>query len=55
MIEHVKQQVYELLNNDNSGYDFDHINRVLELSLEFAKKENALDWINYLDNYLNNC
>lgn len=41
MIESVKQQVYELLNNDNSGHGMEHINRVLELSLKFAKIENA--------------
>lgn len=41
MIEEVKQKVYELLNNDNSGHGMEHINRVLELSLKFAKIENA--------------
>lgn len=41
MIEEVKKEVYELLNKDNSGHGMDHINRVLELSLKFAEKENA--------------
>lgn len=41
MLEDVKQEVYELLNNDNSGHGMEHINRVLELSLKFAKTENA--------------
>lgn len=41
MIEEVKKEVYELLNKDNSGHGTDHINRVLELSLKFAEKENA--------------
>lgn len=40
MIE-VEKEVYNLLNNDNSGHGFDHIKRVLELSLKFAKNENA--------------
>lgn len=41
MIEEVKQKVYELLNNDNSGHGMEHINRVLELALKFANIENA--------------
>lgn len=41
MLEDVKQEVYELLNNDNSGHGMEHINRVLELALKFAKIENA--------------
>lgn len=41
MIEKVKQEVYKLLNSDNSGHGMDHITRVLDLSLRFAKKENA--------------
>ena len=41
MIEKVKKQVSGLLNQDNSGHGIDHINRVLELSLKFAEKENA--------------
>lgn len=41
MIERVKKQVSELLGKDNSGHGMEHINRVLELSLKFAEKENA--------------
>jgi len=41
MIEYIKKQVYELLNKDNSGHGTDHINRVLDLSIKFAKQENA--------------
>ena len=41
MIEEVRKQVYELLDKDNSGHGMDHINRVLRLSLEFAKNEKA--------------
>lgn len=41
MIEKVKNQVYELLDKDNSGHGMDHINRVLNLSLKFAEKEKA--------------
>lgn len=41
MIEKIKAQVIELLSNDNSGHGIEHINRVLNLSLKFAKKENA--------------
>lgn len=41
MIEEVQQKVYELLNNDNSGHGMEHIDRVLDLALKFAKRENA--------------
>ena len=41
MIEKVKKEVYKLLNKDNSGHGMDHINRVLDMSLRFAKQENA--------------
>ena len=41
MIEKVKSEVCKLLNKDNSGHGIEHINRVLELSLKFAEKENA--------------
>ena len=41
MIEKIKEQVNELLKSDNSGHGMDHINRVLDLSLKFAKEENA--------------
>lgn len=41
MIEKVKKQVYELLEKDKSGHGIDHIERVLNLTLKFAKEENA--------------
>ena len=41
MIEEVKKQVNNLLGKDTSGHDMDHVNRVLNLSLKFAEKENA--------------
>ena len=41
IIKEVKKEVYNLLYTDNSGHGIDHINRVLTLSLKFAKKENA--------------
>ena len=40
-IEKVREQVYLLLNTDDSGHDMNHINRVLNLSLKFAVKEKA--------------
>lgn len=41
MIEEIERQVYNLLNTDDSGHGMDHINRVLQLALKFAEKENA--------------
>ena len=41
MIEKVKEEVIKLLHKDDSGHGMDHINRVLDLSLRFATKENA--------------
>ena len=38
----VKTQVEKLLNEDNFGHGMEHINRVLELSLRFAKKVGGL-------------
>ena len=38
MIEKVREQVEELLNNDNSGHGMDHINRVLALAFKFVEK-----------------
>lgn len=40
-IEKVKKLVFNLLKNDDSGHDMNHINRVLELSLKFCEKEKA--------------
>ena len=33
------EELYELLNKDNSGHGMNHINRVLELSLNLQKKK----------------
>ena len=41
MIDKVKKEVTSLLDKDNSGHSMNHINRVLDLSLKFAEKENA--------------
>ncbi len=41
MIEDVREKVNGLLNKDNSGHGMDHINRVLDLSLKFAEKEDG--------------
>ena len=41
MVENVKQAVMELLQKDDSGHGMDHINRVLDLALKFAEKEDA--------------
>lgn len=40
-MEQVIKQVKILLDNDNSGHGFDHIERVLELSLRFCEEERA--------------
>ena len=44
-IEKVKNEVAKLLEWDNSGHGLEHINRVLDLSLKFAEKENANKYI----------
>lgn len=41
LVDEVKEKVYNLLNKDDSGHGIEHINRVLELSLRFAEKENG--------------
>ena len=41
MIQEVRRYAFELLNTDNSGHNMDHIDRVLRLSLKFAKQECA--------------
>ncbi len=41
VLEKIKSKVYELLSNDNSGHGIDHVERVLNLTLKFAEKENA--------------
>ncbi len=39
--EQVKAEVFKLLSSDKTGHGIEHITRVLELSLDFAEKENA--------------
>ena len=41
MIDEIKKQVYNLLNNDDSGQEYDHVERVLNLALKFSQQENA--------------
>lgn len=41
MIDQVKKEVYEVLNNDKSGHNMEHINRVYDLSIKFAIDESA--------------
>lgn len=41
MIEEVKKQVYGILCSDNSGHGYDHVIRVYDLAMKFAKEENA--------------
>ena len=41
MIEEVKKLVFELLNNDNTGHGIEHITRVYNLAIKFAKEEKA--------------
>ena len=45
MIEDIKNQVFELLGKDDSGHNMEHINRVLDLSLKFAKQEDGNKYI----------
>ena len=41
MIDLIRRAVYKFLGKDESGHSNDHIDRVLDLSLKFAKEENA--------------
>ncbi len=41
LINDVKSRISDILNSDNSGHGMDHVNRVLNLSLKFARKENV--------------
>lgn len=41
MIEKARRLVEELLKNEDSGHGMEHINRVYELAMEFAEKENC--------------
>ena len=41
MLNKAKQFVSELMKNDNSGHGMQHINRVYNLAMKFAQKENC--------------
>ncbi|MDE6292134.1 MAG: HD domain-containing protein, partial [Bacilli bacterium] len=41
MIEKVRAYVVELLDTENSGHGMEHVDRVTDLAIRFAKKENA--------------
>ena len=41
MIEQVRPYVVELLDKDNSGHGMEHVDRVTDLAIKFAKNENA--------------
>jgi uncharacterized protein len=41
MINEVIRQVKEILENDNSGHDYYHTERVYKLAIKFAESENA--------------
>ncbi len=41
MIEKVRSYVAELLDKDKSGHGMNHVDRVTDLAINFAKKENA--------------
>lgn len=41
MKEEVRNKVYELLKEETSGHEIDHIERVYNLAIKFAKKEKA--------------
>lgn len=45
MITEIKKQVFEMLKKENSGHGVDHIERVLRLSLKFARNENANEYL----------
>ena len=44
-IDHVRNKVYDLLYNDDTGHDIGHIDRVLKLSLAFCENEKADNYI----------
>lgn len=41
MIEKVRDYVVELLDKENSGHGMEHVDRVTDLAIKFAKKEEA--------------
>ncbi len=45
LIEKVKVEVYNLLKKDESGHGMEHVNRVYDLSLKFARKEEVDEFI----------
>lgn len=45
IIKQVKGEVFNLLKKDKSGHGIEHINRVYNLSLKFAKKEGVDEFI----------
>ncbi len=45
MIEKVRNLVNELLAKDNFGHGMEHIDRVLALSLKFAKKNMEMNFL----------
>ncbi len=40
-LEKVKNEVFEILKNDDTGHDINHINRVLNLAMKFQKNTDA--------------
>ena len=44
-IDDVRNKVYDLLYNDDTGHDIGHIDRVLKLSLAFCENEKADNYI----------
>ena len=44
-IDDVRNKVYDLLYNDDTGHDIEHIDRVLKLSLAFSENEKADNYI----------
>ncbi|MDE5630904.1 MAG: hypothetical protein K2I70_04820, partial [Bacilli bacterium] len=45
IIDKVKEEVYKLLRKDESGHGIEHINRVYNLSLKFAREEQIDEFI----------
>lgn len=45
IINRVKDEVYNLLNKDESGHGIEHINRVYKLTLKFSRKERVDEFI----------
>lgn len=43
MLEEIKNKVFDLLREDNSGHGLDHINQVYTLAMEFVKTEEQAD------------